>query len=248
MAWQETKIRLAKAVLLRDAFTGEPVSSGIRMHLPFGGKMEKKGGGYFLFLDINLPEFEVEMESPIYQFQTITLKSDGGADVEEVLLHPSPAYPRQAACTAVRGRAETPGSVLRFHMEQEAEGCRLLEDYNKGEQKISFYLKGRLQNTLWYIRRKQEALGAYLALKDITRDTGVYPLKKPLAESYAIKDTLIYPAWESAADEKGEFYLLLPKIAQEKCLLYYSYQDQGEEIVRTAEIFQGRENDISKED
>lgn len=247
MVLQETKIRLSKAVLLRDAFTGEPVSSGIRIHVPCGGKMEKKQGGYFLFLDMGAPEIQVEIESPIYQYRKICLKSDGGEEPEEVLLYPSPAYPRRAEHTAVRGSAR-PGSICRFHMENEKESCRLLGDYKRGEAAISFYLKGRLSNPLWYICRKQEPAGVYLRLKDIAADAGPYPLKEPLEEDYFIKDTVIYPALESMADENGEFYLLLPNLSQEKSLLYYSCGGQGEENSGKAEIFQGKENYISKEE
>ncbi len=247
MVLQETKIRLSKTVLLRDAFTGEPVFSGIRIHVPFGGKMEKKQGGYFLFVDVSAPEFEVEIESPIYQRRKICLKSDAGKEPEEVLMYPSPAYPRRAEHTAVRGRAR-PGSICQFHMENEKESCRLLGDYKRGENSISFYLKGRLSSPLWYIRRKQETSGIYLTLKDIAEDAGPYPLKEPLGADYFMKDTVIYPALESMADEKGDFYLLLPKLSQEKSLLYYSCGEQGKEECGKTEIFQGRENYISKED
>lgn len=246
MVLQETKIRLSKAVLLRDAFTGEPVSSGIRIHSLSGGKTEKKNGGYFLFLNVESPEFEVEIESPVYQSRKIRLKSDEGAELEEVLMYPSWAYPRRREHTAVRGRAE-PYSILTFHLENENESCRLLRDYKQGEEQISFYLKGRMVNMLWYIRRKQETLGKYLSLKSIPADSEVYPLKQPLKEDYRIKDTLVYPAWESIADENGGFYLLLPKLSQKKCLLYYSYQKQGKEIFRETEIIQGKENDIAEE-
>ena len=51
MLLQETKIQLSKAVLLRDALTSEPVSSGIRIHSLSGGRIEKKSGGHVLFLN-----------------------------------------------------------------------------------------------------------------------------------------------------------------------------------------------------
>ena len=81
MLLQETKIRLSKAIFLRDAFTGEPVSAGIRIHSLSGGRMEKKAGGYFLFLDVDSSEFEIQVESPIYQSRKLWLKKDCGVEV-----------------------------------------------------------------------------------------------------------------------------------------------------------------------
>ena len=140
MLLQETRIRLSKAVLLRDALTGEPVSSGVRVHSLSGGKIEKKSGGYVLFLDVDAPELEFEVESPVYQSRKICLKPDQGEELEDILMYPSPSYPQRAGCTAVRGKA-APGSILRFHMEDEREVCRLFAGYKKGEEKLSFYRK-----------------------------------------------------------------------------------------------------------
>ena len=87
------KIQLSKAVLLRDALTGEPVSSGIWIRSLSGGKVEKRSGGYVLFINATDTEIEFEVESPIYQSRKICVKSDQGAELEDVLMYPSPAYP-----------------------------------------------------------------------------------------------------------------------------------------------------------
>lgn len=247
MLLQETKVQLSKAVLLRDALTGEPVSSGFRIHSLSGGRVEKKGGGHILFLDVTEPEIEIEVESPVYQSRKICLKPDQGAELEDVLMYPSPAYPRRAGYTAVRGKAR-PGSILRFHIEDEKGVCRLFGGYKKGEEQISFYIKNRRVGALWYIRKKKETSGIYFALKNIVEDSEVYHLREPLDQDYQIKDTVIYPAQETIADENGEFYILFQDLPQEKCLLYYSNDEAGQEKQGETQIVQAKENYILEED
>lgn len=243
MVLHETKIRLSKALLLRDAFTGEPVSSAVRLRSLSGGRVERKSNGYFLFLDVVGPQFEIEADSPIYQCRSICLTVDGGEEVEEVLMYPSPSYPQRSGCTAVRGKA-APGSILRCYVKDESQSCRLTSDYKKGEAEISLYLKGGAKNVLWHIQEKQKKTGEYFQMKNLNEGTEVYSLGQPLACAYKKKDTLIYPAQETAADEHGEFYLLLRELPEEKCLLYYTYENAGKEKSGETEIIRAKENYI----
>lgn len=246
MVLQETKICLSKAVLLKDAFTGKPVSSGIRICSLSGGRTERKGGGYFLFLDVDGPEFEIEIDSPIYQHRKLPLKSDGGQELEEILMYPSLSYPKRAGHTAIRGRAE-PESVLKFHIEDEAGICRLLEDYKDGEPRISFYRKDGGWSDSWYIRKKQEKTGEYFRTRETGADAEQYLLHQPLKSAYQKKDTVIYPAKKSIADENGEFYLLLGDIPGETCILKYFYEQAGKETYGEVEIVCAKENRILEE-
>lgn len=247
MLLQETKIQLSKAVLLRDALTGEPVSSGIRIHSLSGGRIEKKSGGHILFLNVTEPEIAVEVESPVYQSRKICLKPDQGEELEDVLMYPSPAYPRRAGYTAVRGKAR-PGSILRFHIEDEKSVCRLFGSYKKGQEQISFYIKNGIVSALWYIRKKKETAGVYFSLKNIAEASEVYSLRESLAQDYQIKDTVVYPAQETVADENGVFYILFQDLPREKCLLYYSSDDEGKKKQGEIEIVQGKENYILEEE
>lgn len=247
MVLYETKIRLSKAVLFRDAFTGKPVSSGIRIRSLSGGRTEKKGGGYFLFLDVDSPKFEIEAESPIYQRRRVCLMADHGEKVEEIFMYPSPAYPLRAGNTVVRGQT-VPGSVLRFYIEDERGCCRLINDYKKGEGEISFYLKGGISSTLWHIQEKQKKAGEYFSVKHVDDGSEIYVLGQPLKAAYRKKDTVIYTAQETIADENGEFYLLLAGLPGETCLLHYSYGNTGEETSGETEIFRAKENHILEED
>lgn len=238
------KIQLSKAVLLRDALTGEPVSSGIWIRSLSGGKVEKRSGGYVLFINATDTEIEFEVESPIYQSRKICVKSDQGAELEDVLMYPSPAYPRRMGYTAVKGRA-IPGSILRFHTEDDKSVCRLFDGYKKGEEQISFYMKNKTAGALWYIRKKKETSGTYFTLKNSEEDTELYRLREPLKQDFQIKDTVIYPAHETIADENGEFYVLFRELPQEKCLMYYAYGKAGEEKQGSIEIVQSKENELS---
>ena len=241
MLLQETKIRLSKAIFLRDAFTGEPVSAGIRIHSLSGGRMEKKAGGYFLFLDVDSSEFEIQVESPIYQSRKLWLKKDCGVEVEEVFMYPSPSYPLRSGDTVIRGRTK-PGSLIRFHLEDERGSGRLIGDYKKGEPEISFYNKGATGSGIWHIREKKKIVGEYFRVKCLEDDTERYALYAALASDYQKKDTVIFPAQESIVDEKGEFYLLLGNLTQEVSMLHYVLGSANEEETGTTEIIRGKEN------
>ena len=243
MVLQERKIRLSKAVRLRDAFTGEPVSAGGTLRTLSGGRGEKKREGYFLFLDVGSPVFEAEIESSVYQRQKLHLPADSGACVEEILLYPSPAYPLREGVTVVRGRTK-PGSVLRFHVRDGQGNVRLIRDYRKGEEEISFYIKDRISGMFWYVWKKGKEEGEYFRADRPGEEGEQYRLKKPLAWDYQKRDTLICPARESIADEEGEFYLLLPELRQERRLLHYACENDGEVTEGELEIVRGRENNF----
>lgn len=239
MVLHQTRIRLSKVVRLTDAFSGEPVLTGVRMTTHTGKKSENRGAGYFLFLDVDSPQFEVRIESPIYQTRHLKLAADGGAAVEEILLYPAPSYPLRAGLSIVRGRAE-PGSILRFHLEEESVGCRLFADYRKGERQLSFYYSGGSCKSGWYIRQKQRA-GEYFSVL-LPAEEDCYRLQQPLQQEYRKKDAVLYPAGESMADEKGAFYLLLPVSDLEKCSLHYLSEGTSGQSCGVWEILCGREN------
>lgn len=242
MVLHETKIRLSKAVLLKDAFTGEPVLSAVRLHSLSGGRVQQKSNGYFLVLDVDGPQFELVSESPIYQRRSICLTVDGGEEVEEILMYPSPSYPLRSGCTAVRGKT-VPGDIVRFYVEDESKSCRLISDYKKGQPQISLYLKGGAKSVLWYIKEKQKK-GEYFRIKNFHEGMEVYPLGQPLNCAYSKKGTVIYSAQETKADEHGEFYALLRELPGENCLLHYAYGNTGTEITGESEIFRAKENYI----
>lgn len=244
MVLHETKIRLSKALLFRDAFTGEPVSSGIRIRSLSGGRVEKKTDGYFLFLDVRNRELTIEVESPIYQSRRLSMETDDGVELSEALLYPSPSYPLRAGNTAVRGKA-LPGRSIKFHLEDEVFCCHLIDDYKKGETQISFFRKRSMDSMLWHIRKKQKKTGEYFALGQADDDAEVFLLREPLETEYLKKDTLIFPAQETVADENGMYYLLLRDVPGESCKLHYSYQDaEGLPVCGEAEILRAKENDM----
>ena len=85
-------------------------------------------------------------------------------------------------------------------------------------------------------------------MKNIAEDSEVYSLREPLSKDYQIKDTVIYPAQETVADENGAFYILFRELPQEKCMLYYSNDEAGKEMQREIQIVSAKENYILEED
>lgn len=245
MVLQETNIRLSKVVLFRDAFTGMPVSAGIQVRSLSGGSAEKKSGGYVLFLNADSPEIEIEVNSPIYQYRKCFLKTDGGAEPEELLLYPSPAWPLREGHTAVRGRTK-PGSTMRCYLEDDRVSCRLIQDYRQGETEISLYLKRGVRSPFWHIRKRQEQIGEYFHIRYGETEES-FRLYQPLTASWQKKDTVLFPAQETVADDRGEFYLLFEKLPQETGTLKYSCKYGEQEICGEAEIISGKENHILEE-
>lgn len=243
MSLQGISVRLLKAILLKDAFTGAPVTNGIQIQKAAGKKILKKPEGYWLFLDavsgecrkgsekIPAEKIEIEITSPVYKSRTIFLEPDGGRDVEEVFLYPDQSYPVKPGSTAVYGRAPEE-SILHFHLEEPEDGGRLLHDYRKGSRQISIFMRGGADagRRNWYIWDREKKRGEYFQAKKSEGEPEDYELGAPLKADYQKKDALIFPAYECLADKDGAYYLLLERLKVQDYELYYSYPDGRKEI------------------
>lgn len=234
---QKLDIHLSKVILLRDAFSEEVVAAGMQIRTFQGGKPVVKPGGYCLFLNMEMEEFEIEIESPIYQNRKVLLKTDHGETVEEVFLYPSAAYPLKNNATIVVGNAR-PKSVLRFHLEEDVNECKLLCDYQEGEERISIFTRERskAKSRVWFVRDKEKKTGEYFQVQNFSSESGICQLKQPLSSGYRKKDAVLYQAFECIADENGEFYLPLARLKEQKYKLYYSCAEAGEKHLREVEI------------
>lgn len=234
---QKIHIRLSKVILLRDAFSEETVTNGIQVRIiPEGRKPIRKPGGYWLFLDMGQEEFEVEIESPIYQRRRVHLKPGQGEEAEEIFLYPSRAYPIGAGQTMLRGTAR-PGALVRFHPEEGIPEGRLICDCKKGDREISVFMREAAgTRRKWYIRDKEKQTGEYIQLREFPDESQKCELLRPLQCDYRKKDTVLHPAYECIADEDGEFFLLLDQPKEQKYRLYYTYTEDGEEIHEEIQI------------
>lgn len=237
---QRLHIRLSKVILLRDACSEEAVTSGLRIRvLQDGRKPAAKPGGYWMFLDMGQDEFEIEIESPIYQNKKVRLKPDQGEEVEEIFLSPSSAYPVRPGHTMIRGTAG-PGTVLRFHLEEGMPEGRLIHDCKKGDLEISVFIRDTAGlRRKWYMRDREKQTGEYVRIRDFSEDLQQCRLLQPLKAGYRKKDTAIYQAYECTADEDGEFCLLLDGLKARKYRLYCSYMEEGKAFCKEAE-FEGK--------
>lgn len=237
---QEIQVCVSKAILLRDAFSEETITNGIRIWTPFGKRPLKKPEGYWLFLNMGTETFEAEITSPIYQPLRLCLKPDQGRTVEEFLLYPSRSYPLQSGRTSVLGTAPK-GAELWFHLEQGVEEGKLLLDYQKDNPRISIYAGNRtgIKGSGWYIRDREKKAGEYFRIRQKAEEAN---LLNPLKKSYRKKDSLLFPAWRCPADENGEFFLLLPRLKQETYRLYCSCRIAGHTVLAETEISGERQN------
>ncbi len=224
-------VRLSKVILLRDAFSGQAVSQGVRLCTSPQGRLARKPGGYCLFLDMRQEQFEVEIEAPIYQRRKLLLRADGGRAVEEVLLYPSQAYPAGTQVTSIQGHTK-PGTSVCFHLEEESRECRLLGDYRQGETRLSLYLgeQDGISAGLWYLRDRETKAGEYVRLCRLPEPPEQWELCKPLRHSYRKKNTAAYPACSCIAGEDGGVYLLLGRLRDQTYKLYGTFPDGGETV------------------
>lgn len=237
---QKIHIRLSKVILLRDVFTEETVMNGVRIRiLPGEGKPVRKPGGYWLFLDMGQKEFEIEIESPIYQRRRVMLKPDQGEEAEEIFLYPSGAYPVRPGHTMLRGTAG-PGTVIRFHLEEGMAEGRLIHDCSRGDQEIFVFMRnGTGCGRKWYIRDREKQTGEYIQIRELPDESQQCSLLCPLKHDYRKKDTVLDQAYECAADEDGRFFLLLDHLKRQKYTLYYSYIENGTEFYSETEFEPG---------
>ena len=237
IALEKIDLRLSKAVLFKDAFTQETVVNAVRIKTFYGGRAILKQDGYCLFLNVGQEEFEVEVESPIYQSRHLWLKADRGEEVEEVFLYPKVSYPVKTGVTIVQGTA-VPGAVIKFHLEDGDWEGKLLRDYQKGEEEIEIFLKGKIKigNRMWYVRDREKKIGEYCNARVTDAGSEKFGLTCPLKADYRKKDTDICQAYECTADEKGEFYLLIDRLDDRDFRLAYLYSDDGKEVVKEAGI------------
>ena len=233
---------LSKAILLKDAFSEEPVGNGVRIRTAQGKSPIAKPGGYWLFLNMGTEPFEAEIASPVYRPEKILLRPDGGEKAEEIFLYPSPAYPVRDGSTLVLGAA-APETKLWFYLAEKTQERKLLEDYQKGKESISIFMRhlsgGGKRN--WYIWDKEKKRGEFFQVRTEADETENYELSASLKENYRRKDTLIYPAWECMTDSRGEFFLILDGLKEQKYRLCCSFMQKNKQISKEVEIVGGKQ-------
>ena len=239
MARQRIDIRVSKAVLFKDAFSEETVANGLQIQVGQGGRYLRKPGGYCLFFHTEQGEFQVEITSPAYQPRKLFLAPDGGRRVEEVYLYPSKGYPRREGCTAVWGSA-SPCAVFWCHIKEESQECRLLWDYQRGQDQIALFLKkGQGGRRNWFIWDKGKKTGEYFQVHPEYGEGEAHRLCAPLTGDYRKKNAAVYPAWECPIGEDGTFFLLFGQLKEQEYTLCYS---SGEEGFGEIKIFGQKEN------
>ncbi len=242
---QSIHIRLSKVILLRDVFSEQTVTNGIQVRTSHGGRKPiVKPGGYWLFMDMGQEEFEIEIESPIYQRRRIRLKPDEGEEAEEIFLYPSNAYPVRPGHMMLQGTAR-PGMAIWFHLENGMPEGRLIHDCKRGDQEIAVFMREAAgARRRWYIRDKEQQMGEYLQIQEFSEESSKCVLLRPLKYDYRKKDTVLCRAFECMADVDGRFYLLLGHLEEQKYTLYYSYMEEGTEFCKETEFEVGNRKQI----
>jgi hypothetical protein len=241
---QEMKIQLSKVILLKDAFSEKPVVNAVRIETPQGREALLRRDGYCLFLNAGQEAFDIRILSPIYKERSVCLQPDGGEAVEEVLLYPSRAYPVRANETIVCGVLPWQ-TTLWVYLEDSARECRLLQDYEEGNTRISVFMQGSVnrEKRTWYIWDKEKEEGEFFQMRRCSDASETYVLTSPLKTQYRKKNALLFPAWECPADENREIYLVFDYLKEKEYVLHYFYMEEEKEVCVQVEISGCRQNE-----
>jgi len=213
--------RVAAAVLVIDDFTDRLVSgSSIRMRVPGSSvKPIRKADGFFVFTTGAREIRQIEVESPVYHRALIDLESqrlNPGRPVLRVRLQPNRLYAASGKVTAIEGKAG-PGDVIQVAPASFPQSLKLLYDYTRdgddGGLTICLFPseKKELSGKYLSIRTKEQAEAeVFRVLEPVDREQGLYALAEALKKDYKKAGASICPVFVTTADEKGEYFFLLP--------------------------------------
>ncbi len=244
------KRKVSLVLLPIDDFTDRIIlGSQIRMYTLEGNRPAiRKSDGYHVFCDLEGQEAGICIEGPLYQRQTLTLPVNGETvDVYQVRMVPGPGYPIPRGATIVKGRLPG-GSVIRLFFQEQKKSCKLLYDYDPGEQgrRLSLF-----QPFEMHLEGKTLCIGGKGKDREFFRVSAqegeTCLLEHPLSRAYRKIGTSIYPVYETAVREDGSFYLPIHSVPEEGGCLCMLRGTDGRESVCEVTLSSGRENWISEE-
>jgi hypothetical protein len=213
--------RVSVAVLVLDDFT-DRVLSGAAIQVRATGlpaKPIRKSDGYFVFTTDQGTIRQIEVDSLSYEKEIVTVEPEALNPLHPVIkvrLKPNRQYASPGAVTCLEGRAE-PGCEIRVIQTSNPQPLKLLYDYEKtggeAEREIRIFhpekkdLSGR---TLAIQSQDQKEPEVFRVLEMTDREQGVCLLTKALSKAYKKIGAMIFPVYTTRANEKGEFFLLLP--------------------------------------
>lgn len=241
--------KVSLVVLAIDDFTGKPIlGSNIRVTVDGASRPIKKSEGYHVFLDLNMPFVTVRAEGGRYHPRVVVCDltpSEENYTMLKIRMVPNRAYQIPQNTTCVEGKA-LPGSLIRIFC-RDSGAYKLLYDYSSGEnsKKIHIFHPSdvEMDGKLFYISSGEDA-GEFLRVTGICdQESKEYLLETALTRDYKKIGTSLLPAYETAADVNGTFFIPIPNTYRDKN--NYICEASGEKTVRhQLELKTGKINKI----
>lgn len=234
--------RVAVAVQVLDDLTDQVLSGSAVQVRAVGlpARPIRKSDGYFVFTTDHGPIRQIAVESLFYKTEVVALEPGTllpGHPVLKVRLKPNRRYTAAEPITGLEGRAE-PGAEIRVIDLSHPQPLKLLYDYvprgREAAREIKLFdpekkdLSGRM---LAMLHKEQKEPEVFQVLETADREQGLCYLRRPLGRAYKKAGATVVPVHAARADERGEYFLFLPGLAEGRpgrCLV----QAIGEKAVR----------------
>jgi hypothetical protein len=219
---------VALAVLVIDDFN-DKVLSGPAVQVKVTDSADKpirKQDGYFVFLAGKNEIRQIEVDAHFYNKEIVQIEPWMLQDRRPILrvrLRPNRMYALPGGATVLEGKA-APGSEIQAIPETRAKALKLLYDYEKGKgegREIHLFQSDKkdLAGKRFAVRGKEGDEPEVFHVMEMTDvESGACMMAEPLQKEYKKAGTSIFPVCTAKADEKGEYFLLLPGVeGKEAC-------------------------------
>lgn len=244
------KRKVSLVLLPIDDFTGRIIAgSSLRVYLTEENMPSiRKEDGYHVFCNLSGSEAEICLEGPLYQRQTLRLPiGREKPKVYPVRMLPGSAYPFPKGTTIISGNLPEGGAVKLVTFGQKR-SCKLLCDYDpdmQGEclslfQPFEMFLVGKTMCI-----RDKEKNHEFFKITD--QKGNICIPERPLSKTYQKIGTSVYPVYEIAGGENGEFRLPISGLTGEEVGIGYLIRAGKEEKTCEITILAGKENRITED-
>lgn len=209
---ERVSIQVSLVIAAVDDFTGRPVGRGqLRVWIDGERPPVAKEGGYYIFTNLRVTHPVIHLEGPVFHRQEIILEEGKRKRCEagmlKVRMIPNRSYPVPRGTTCIQGHA-VPGSTVLAYNKTLKEPLKLLYPYTAGQKEIRIFSPEEmdLEEKKFCIQNKEGTQQEILQIAGQPA-AAAYKLHAPLTYSYRKIGTVIYPVYESKADQAGDFYL-----------------------------------------
>lgn len=244
------KRKVSVILLPIDDFTGRIIKgSNLRVYLTEDNIPSiRKQDGYHVFCNLSGSEAKICLEGPFYQKQILRLPiGQGKLQVYPVRMLPGIAYPLPEGTTIISGTLPE-GSVFRLFTLGKKGECKIMRDYDPGIegeglslfQPFEMFLEGKTM----CIRDKDKS---HEFFKIAEHKGNVCIPERPLSKTYQKIGTGVYPVYEIAGGENGEFRLPINGLTGEEKGIGFLIRAGKEEKSCELILIAGKENRITED-